>query len=89
MIGLVVGNRFALVPTRLVTAIKLRIIPFAPSLSKGEWNNPRPRIKPSMLRQAQCVGRNKPIGVSGKYQRLPETLCLFRPTLLIIDWSVA
>jgi hypothetical protein len=36
-----------------LTAIKLRIFPFALSLSKGEWKNPKPQVKPFMLRQAQ------------------------------------
>jgi hypothetical protein len=33
-----------------VTAIKLRIFPFALSVSKGEWKNPKPEVKPLMLR---------------------------------------
>jgi hypothetical protein len=45
--------RFFLVPTRCVTTIKLMIFPFALSLSKGEWKNPKPDVKPFMLRQAQ------------------------------------
>jgi hypothetical protein len=36
-----------------LTIIKLRIFPFALSLSKGEWKNPKPQVKPFMLRQAQ------------------------------------
>jgi hypothetical protein len=36
-----------------LTAIKLRIFPFALSLSKGEWKNPMSQVKPFMLRQAQ------------------------------------
>ena len=42
-----------LVPTQRITAIKLRIFPFALSLSKGEWKNPKSQVKPFMLRQAQ------------------------------------
>ncbi|MFI3188266.1 MAG: hypothetical protein QX190_01710 [Methylococcales bacterium] len=39
--------------THSVTAIKLRIFPFALSLSKGEWKNSSPEVKTFMLRQAQ------------------------------------
>jgi hypothetical protein len=41
------------IPTSMLTAIKLSIFPFALSLSKGEWKNPSPEVKPFMLRQAQ------------------------------------
>jgi hypothetical protein len=36
-----------------ITVIKLRIFPFDLSLSKGEWKNTAPEVKPFMLRQAQ------------------------------------
>jgi hypothetical protein len=39
-----------IVPTWSVIAIKLRIFPFALSLSKGEWKNSSPEVKPFMLR---------------------------------------
>jgi hypothetical protein len=42
-----------IVPTQSVTVIKLRIFPFALSLSKGEWKNSSPEVKPFMLRQVQ------------------------------------
>ena len=50
---IIADTGFFLVPTRYVYAIKLRIFPFALSLSKGEWKNSSPEVKPFMLRQAQ------------------------------------
>jgi len=43
----------SIILTLWLTAIKLRIFPFALSLSKGEWKNSSPEVKPFMLRQAQ------------------------------------
>jgi hypothetical protein len=37
----------------IASAVFVIIKPFALSLSKGEWENSKPEVKPFMLRQAQ------------------------------------